>query len=280
VDIFVDACGEEKGIDTVSRLIEGGVDINGRKSRGGYTGLMVAMCRNNVAIVRKLLASESVNLAMRDSYEITALHWGCCQGSVESVRLFLAHPKCTQEIVGMVDNRGFTAEMVATLHGGGSQEFGRECGRLVREYLDANVETAGAEAASASPPQESALSPGQLEEALAIVEREEAERKRRKEALKEALAKEEREEAELKSRKDALLMERARSQSSIVPECPVCLVKMAPPLQIFTCSNGHLICNLCKPRISGNLCVTRCQGSYTGRATAVEQIVRYTLGIE
>lgn len=36
VDIFVDACacGEENDIDTVSRMIEGGVDINGRKSRG------------------------------------------------------------------------------------------------------------------------------------------------------------------------------------------------------------------------------------------------------
>ena len=107
--------------------------------------------------------------------------------------------------------------------------------------------------------------------------------KRRKEALAEALAKEEREEVELKSRMDALtakLMERARSQSSLVPECPECLVKMAPPLQIFNCSNGHLICNLCKPRIPGNLCITLCQGSYTGRAAAVEQMVRNTLGMK
>jgi len=282
VDRFVAAC-EGNDIDTVRQRIERGHDINGRKPNGswhGFTGLMMAMYRNNVAIVRMLLASESVNLAMRDNGR-TALHWGCCGGSVESVRLFLAHPQCNQEIVRMVDNHGYTAEMLATMHG-----ESQECERLVREYPDANVETAGAGAAhaSTSQPQESALSLGQLAEALAIVEREEAERKSRKEALAEALAKEEREEAELKSRKDALtatLMERARSQSSLlVPECPVCLVKMAPPLQIFNCSNGHLICSLCKPRIAGNLCVTLCQGSYTGRATAVEQIVRNTLGIE
>merc|ERR1719500_186199 len=243
------------------------------------------MDSNNVAIVRMLLASESVNLAMRDKWGFsTALHLGCRGGSVESVRLFLAHPQCTQEIAGMVDNRGYTAEIIGTiptlLLSGASQE----CGRLVREYLDANVETAaGSEVASASPLQESALSLGQLAEALAIVESGVAERKRRKEALSEALAKEEREEAELKSRKEALtatLMERARSQSSLVPDCPVCLVKMAPPLQIFNCSNGHLICNLCKPRVTGNLCITRCQSSYNGRATAVEQIVRNALGME
>jgi len=301
VNRLVDAC-DSNDIDTVCRLIERGVDINHRKSGGGLwdgcTGLMVAMRHNRVAIVRMLLASESVDLAAlaKGGYfqGMTALHFGCRRGAVEAVRLFLAHPKCTQEIVGIVNKGGFTAEMVATVWDS------QECGRLVREYLDANVVTTGA--ASTSPPQESPPSIGQLAEALAKVEREEAERKCRKEelaeamakkekeevelkgmkeALAESLAKEEREEAELKRRKEALtatLMERARP--SLVPECPVCLVKMAPPRQIFNCSNGHLICNLCKLHIAGNLCVTRCQGSYTGRATAVEQIVRYTLGIE
>ena len=112
VDRFVDAC-EENDIDTVSQLIEGGVDINGKKSRGN-TGLMMAMNRNNIAIVRMLLASESVNLAMQDwpGNGRTALHWGCRGGSVESVRLFLAHPQCSKEIVRIKDNRGSTAEMV------------------------------------------------------------------------------------------------------------------------------------------------------------------------
>jgi len=289
VDRFVSACVKNV-VDTVSQLIVGGIDINGMTStpRGpswpGFTGLMMAIYYNNVAIVRMLLASESVNLAMRDSSSFgggfggTALHWGCRGGSVESVGLFLAHLQCTKDIVKMENVNGDTAEMLVKRS---TSLRVQECCRLVREFLDANVNTAVA--ASGSPTQELALSLGQLEKALAIVEREEAARKRRKEVLTKALAKEEREEAELKSRKDALtatLMGGAMSQSSIVPECPVCLVKMAPPLQIFNCSNGHLICNLCKPRIPGNLCVTRCQSRYTGRATAVEQIVRNTLSIE
>ena len=75
VDRFVDAC-EENDIDTVSQLIGGGVDINGKKSRGN-TGLMMAMNRNNIAIVRMLLASESVNLAWQweDSSSL-GMSWG------------------------------------------------------------------------------------------------------------------------------------------------------------------------------------------------------------
>ena len=241
---------------------------------------MMAMKSNYVDMVRMLLVSESVNLALGDLHSgRTALHWGCLGFSVESVRLFLAHPQCTQEIVRMEDRRGQTAEMIATRDGARAQE----CFRLLNEYLDGSIESVDKKPrpAPASPSQVSALSLGQLAAALARMESQEAEQKRSKDALKEALEKVEREEAELMRRKEALtaaLLERAGP--SLVPECLVCLVKMEPPLQIYTCSNGHLICHICKPRICGNLCVTRCQGSYTGRATAVEQIVRKTLGIE
>ena len=29
-------------------------------------------------------------------------------------------------------------------------------------------------------------------------------------------------------------------------ECPVCMEEMKPPKKIFQCSNGHVICELCK----------------------------------
>jgi len=67
--------------------------------------------------------------------------------------------------------------------------------------------------------------------------------------------------------------------SSLIPECPVCLEVMRPPVTIFTCTNGHLICSTCKPKIRGNLCTTRCKAEYTGRATAMEQMIKQILSI-
>ena len=65
--------------------------------------------------------------------------------------------------------------------------------------------------------------------------------------------------------------------SSDIPECPVCLEDMKPPLKVFTCRNGHLVCSTCRPKVS--LC-TNCREEYTGRATAVEQIIRKMLKME
>ena len=36
-----------------------------------------------------------------------------------------------------------------------------------------------------------------------------------------------------------LLLQFLQLLLSLVPECPVCLESMKPPLQIFTCGNGH-----------------------------------------
>ena len=65
------------------------------------------------------------------------------------------------------------------------------------------------------------------------------------------------------------------SPASLLPSCPVCYERMKPPLQIFTCGNGHLICSSCKPEVT--MCY--CQAMYTGRATAMEQMVRMILNI-
>merc|ERR1712129_653461 len=65
--------------------------------------------------------------------------------------------------------------------------------------------------------------------------------------------------------------------SSLIPSCPVCLESMRPPLQIFTCGNGHLVCSVCRPKVIMDKC--HCQAVYMGRATAMEQMVRQVLGI-
>ena len=66
---------------------------------------------------------------------------------------------------------------------------------------------------------------------------------------------------------------------SLVPECPVCLDPMAAPVQIFTCSNGHLVCGDCGPQVPGAKCV-ECQVPYTGRATGMEKTVRRIMNLE
>ena len=73
---------------------------------------------------------------------------------------------------------------------------------------------------------------------------------------------------------------RARTQSSLIPECPAfCYEELRPPLQILICGTGHLICSVCRPKVPGNICIQRCGSTYTGRATAMEQVVRNILGI-
>ena len=61
-----------------------------------------------------------------------------------------------------------------------------------------------------------------------------------------------------------------------IPECPICFEEMRPHLQIFNCRNGHLVCSVCKPRVS----VCMCREEYMGRATAVEQIIRQMVGLQ
>ncbi len=41
-----------------------------------------------------------------------------------------------------------------------------------------------------------------------------------------------------------VLEEKRRSTTSL--ECPICTEEMKPPRKIFQCSNGHVICELCK----------------------------------
>ena len=33
------------------------------------------------------------------------------------------------------------------------------------------------------------------------------------------------------------------------PECPVCMESMVPPMRIFQCGTGHLLCASCRPRL-------------------------------
>jgi len=54
-------------------------------------------------------------------------------------------------------------------------------------------------------------------------------------------------------------------------ECPVCMEEMKPPKKIFQCSNGHVICELCKNNPEVRSCPT-CRVKFRGH-TVVRNIV-------
>ena len=84
------------------------------------------------------------------------------------------------------------------------------------------------------------------------------------------------EKSDLQRRMQAWLQPAGATAS--VPQCPVCLDKMRPPVRIFNCRNGHLICGQCRPQVDNDMCTTCRVVEYTGRATAVEQMIRQMHG--
>jgi len=82
--------------------------------------------------------------------------------------------------------------------------------------------------------------------------------------------------AEQECRVDWQLSQLIPSASRLVPECPVCLARLVPPTRIHHCVSGHLVCGACRPRLAR--CV-QCRQRYTGRATAMEQLLRQMLNI-
>ena len=68
------------------------------------------------------------------------------------------------------------------------------------------------------------------------------------------------------------------SDSSVIPVCPGCMKEMWPPVEIYNCSKGHLICSVCKPKVYMNQC-KQCGAEYTGRSFAMEKMIRQILGI-
>ena len=80
---------------------------------------------------------------------------------------------------------------------------------------------------------------------------------------------------ELHSRLSSILP----NPTSFIPECYVCLEAMKPPLEILNCTNGHLICSMCFPMLQVKVC-GQCNGDITGKATAMEQMVRQILNVQ
>ena len=56
------------------------------------------------------------------------------------------------------------------------------------------------------------------------------------------------------------------SSIEMLPECPVCLREMVPPMKIFQCRNGHALCEECKDNEHVRTCPS-CRVTLEGDAT-------------
>jgi len=277
----------------VRRMTSEGVNING-EDKYGVTGLQMAMLGGHTEVVRILLGCNEIKIDSKNRIGHTALYLACHTNKVECVQLFLAHNTCTKNIVRMVSegNRGMTAEMVANKKGS------HECARLIREYLENDDDT------GSDRNEEAKLEDLTLSEVAIRIEEMNAKESWQKEKMNDEEKKEleELEKEYIRKRNDTLekhavarkkfCSEHEKAKKALCHElqrrlgtpptvsllhsCPVCLETMRPPLQIFSCANGHLICSNCKPRVTKCFC----QAMYTGRATAMEQMVRTILNIE
>jgi len=129
IEEFIVACEANK-IKKVKKMISEGVDINDLDS-DGRTALMKTMGNGRTELVRILLGCNNIKIDTKDVItDRTALHFACYLNQVESVKLFLAHPSCSKDIVRMEDSLGTTAEMWA------NRQFNQECAKLVREFLE------------------------------------------------------------------------------------------------------------------------------------------------
>ena len=65
---------------------------------------------------------------------------------------------------------------------------------------------------------------------------------------------------------------KAEVEPEAVPECPVCLESLTPPLQIYQCKEGHLVCGDCRNKVT--IC-TECRhhAGYQARNRHLEQAI-------
>jgi len=288
---FVNAC-RYNNVSVVRQMLDRGQDVNAR-DRTGFPGLYLAMWHNHTDCVAALLGTRNIMLDSTYSYsEWTGLHIACYHNSVESVRLFLAHPACTKQVVTMLDKEGKTAEMIASSKGY------QDCVRIIKEFLDKEKSlierlTKG-NVFCVEPVRLEGLTLVQIGDAIEKITAIEQTLDEGKNTLEvehqkeidELQAKHAEEKTlfenfctEKKNQKQILqaeLQQRLQAAqpappASLIPECPICMESMKPPLQIFTCSNGHLICSICRPKVNMNKC--HCEALYVGRATAMEQMI-------
>ena len=65
--------------------------------------------------------------------------------------------------------------------------------------------------------------------------------------------------------------------AEFIPECPICLHQMAPPIKIVHCVQGHKLCETCSKKEAVKSCPT-CKTGFMGRDFGMEAFIRELAG--
>jgi len=282
---LINAC-RNNDVQEVNRLISEGVNVKSTKDRKKLFNIsQEAAQEGRTEIVKLLLRSNNIQLDLTSKKGNSLLYVACCNNRIELVKLILAHPDCSKDIVGIRNEHGFTAEIVAT-----KQRY-YTCAHLIKEYLHSvNEKKENRQEKTKLDILTLTEVAKKVEDLTAIttklndsckkeLKELENEYKRKRDDIREKYEIENKKFcSENENTKKALLKELLKRLGtgssthhtvSLIPTCPVCNETMKPPLYIFTCGNGHLICSTCKPSVD----ICSCKAKYMGRATAVEQMV-------
>jgi len=247
--VFWAACRHDN-VENVKKTIDAGVNINAGERKYGMTGLMLAASRGSTKVVDILLDKDNIKLDATDCIGRTALHYACTRNQVEIARRILVHPTCSMDLVRMRDRvDGETAEMFAFKMGNDA------CSRIIKEFIANKTEKSNELFLNNNT---DAFDKNNVERKLYVNISEET--------------------GVVVANDEISLQEvMIKRCPSLNPSCPICLESMvSPPIRIFNCGNGHLICSICKPKVKE----CYCKAKYTGRATAVEQMIREVFDIE
>jgi len=249
--VFWAACRHDN-VENVKKTIDAGVNINAGERKYGMTGLMLAASRGSTKVVDILLDKDNIKLDATDCIGRTALHYACTRNQVEIARRILVHPTCSMDLVRMRDRvDGETAEMFAFKMGNDA------CSRIIKEFIANKTEKSNG---------------------LFLNNNTDAINENNEEKKPCNMVNISEETGEVVTNDEISLQEvMLKRCPSLNPSCPICLESMvSPPIRIFNCGNGHLICSICKPKVKE----CYCKAKYTGRATAVEQMIREVFDIE
>merc|ERR1719318_2502135 len=272
--------------------------IMNMKNNLGYSALMRAVARNQLEIVRILLARDDLDLADTDKLANTALHVACVMGhaNADIVAMLGQDRRMTRQIINMKNSYGATALMMAVSRGNLS------CVEKMSELDGVDWETKDKVGNGL---EDRASHYGRMEVlkfVRKVKSRKDSQIKCKKikltkltktlgnletkmEAEKIALEKEFQEK--LSAMQDQHKKQKEAIENEIracvgpapapppAPECPICLESLAPPARLYNCPEGHLLCSDCRTKVQ--ICHS-CRKPLQGRATAMEQYLRAVYG--
>ena len=237
------------------------------------TAVMVAVRRGYLDCVRELSQLQGINFSTKNMEGESLMRVALKHNHLQIVQ-FLEEEKTLQGTINIAGN--------TSILGSGSRLANTQDGLELREIADELDNIQAIESVMVT--EEEVMEDRHNEEIASLGEKQKLEMEKLKQKHDNIRSANKTERKNLEKKLQGLLKTLTHSTPSAppapspdVPECPACMEEMKPPTQLFTCRNGHLICSVCRPRLS--ICTT-CREEYTGRATAVEQMLRQMFNVQ